>query len=101
MKKTVFITGAVTNTGFGVAEKFASEGYNVFITSRQEEKVNEAVEKLRAKYPDVLISGYELNAVKPDNTVDEARIKEIFSDLDKRGVTVDYLVLNAANLGIR
>lgn len=101
MKKTVFITGAVTNTGFGVAEKFASEGYNVFITSRQGEKVNEAVEKLRAKYPDVLISGYELNAVKPDNTVDEARIKEIFSDLDKRGVTVDCLVLNAANLGIR
>lgn len=34
MEKSVFITGATVNTGLGIAEKFAKEGYNLFLGSR-------------------------------------------------------------------
>lgn len=99
--KTVLITGATVNTGFGVAQKFASEGWNVVITSRGQSGLDEAVAKLRAAFPDNRIEGYALELVLPDNNVNEARIAEIFADLDAKGLFVDCLVLNAANLGIR
>ena len=99
--KTAFITGATVNTGYGVAQKFASEGWNVIITSRSQSSVDEAVAKLRAEYPAVEINGYGLELVLSDNTVNETRIHEIFDELDAKGVFVDCLVLNAANLGIR
>lgn len=99
--KTALITGATVNTGFGIAEKFASEGWNVVITSRKEENVQEAAERLRNKLPSVQVFPYALELVTEKNEVNEARMREIFSDLDQRGVFVDCLVLNAANLGIR
>ncbi len=99
--KTVFITGATVNTGYGIAQKFASEGWNVIITSRGQAGVDEAAAKLREEFPAVEITGYALELVLPDNTVNEARIHEIFGELDAKGVFVDCLVLNAANLGIR
>ena len=34
MNKAVFITGAQSGTGFGIAKYFAKNGYDVFITSR-------------------------------------------------------------------
>ena len=35
MNKAVFITGAQMGTGYAIAERFAKEGYDVFITSRR------------------------------------------------------------------
>ena len=37
MKKSVFITGATNGTGYAIAERFAKEGYDVFIGSRSAE----------------------------------------------------------------
>ena len=34
MRKSVFITGGVKNSGAGITEKFAREGWDVFIGSR-------------------------------------------------------------------
>lgn len=99
--KTAFITGATVNTGYGVAQKFASEGWNVIITSRGQSGLDDAVAKLREEFPRARIEGYALELVLPDNSVNEARIAEIFADLDAKGLFVDCLVLNAANLGIR
>ena len=99
--KTAFITGATVNTGYGVAQKFASEGWNVIITSRGQSGLDDAVAKLREEFPKARIEGYALELVLSDNTVNEARIAEIFSDIDAKGLFVDCLVLNAANLGIR
>ncbi|MBQ9801943.1 MAG: SDR family oxidoreductase [Clostridia bacterium] len=101
MNKCVLITGATVNTGYGVAEKFASEGYDVVITSRGEESKERAVTALRAAYPAVRVEGYALALVNEDNSINEAGIKDMFADLDGKGMTVDCLVLNAANLGIR
>ena len=95
MKKSVFITGAVVNTGFGVAEKFAKEGYTVFIGSRNQESADEAAKKISEKYG-VFAKGY-----KADSTMSEEELKAIFDDMKAAGYPLDCLVLNAANLGIR
>ena len=95
MKKSVFITGAVVNTGFGIAEKFAKEGYAVFIGSRKQEGADEAAARITEKYG-VYAKGY-----KADSTMSEEELKNIFDDMREEGYLLDCLVLNAANLGIR
>jgi len=34
MNKSVFVTGACYGTGYAIAERFAKEGYNIFISGR-------------------------------------------------------------------
>lgn len=93
--KSVFITGATVNTGFGIAEKFAKEGYHVFIGSRSAESAATAATKISGKYG-VYAKGY-----KADPTMSEEELKTIFDDMKREGYLLDCLVLNAANLGIR
>ena len=95
MKKSVFITGAVVNTGFGIAERFAKEGYAVFIGSRKKEGAEVAAQKITEKYG-VFTKGYEA-----DSAMSEEELKAIFDDMRAEGYLLDCLVLNAANLGIR
>ena len=42
MNKAVFITGAQSGTGYGIAEHFAKQGCDVFITSRVGEEAEKA-----------------------------------------------------------
>lgn len=95
MKKSVLITGAVVNTGFGIAEKFAKEGYAVFISSRNQESADKAAKLVTEKYG-VFAKGY-----MADSTMSEEKLKAVFDDIKKEGYLLDCLVLNAANLGIR
>ena len=44
MKKSVFVTGATNGTGFAIAERFAREGYDVFIGSRDLARAEEAAD---------------------------------------------------------
>ena len=46
MEKSVFITGATVNTGLGIAEKFAKEGYNLFLGSRNAENAEKTAKEL-------------------------------------------------------
>lgn len=93
--RSVFITGATDGTGFCIAERFAKEGYAVFIGSRRADTAQAAADKIREKYG-VPTKGYGYCA----NVSDEAGIKSIFDDIRARGYLLDTLVLNAANLGI-
>ncbi len=94
MSKSVFITGATVNTGFGIAEKFAKEGYNLFLGSRSAENAKKTATELSEKYG-VFAKGYGMKVFDEDN------VKAIFSDIKNSGYSIDTLVLNAANLGIR
>lgn len=93
MERSVFITGACYGTGFAIAERFAKEKYNVFISGRDFEKAAEAAKKLSEKYG-VFAKGYK--------TVDfdQPEVEKIFEDIKNCGHSVDAIVLNAANLGI-
>ena len=95
MKKSVFVTGAHDGTGFAIACRFASEGYDVFVGSRNKEKAWTASEKIKEKYG-VFSKGYTYQTTE----LDEAEVKGIFDDIRSHGYLLNTLVLNAANLGI-
>lgn len=93
MKKSVFVTGATNGTGFAIASRFAKEGYDVFIGSRNEENAKAAAKKIEEKYG-VFAKGYGMKVF------DEDDVKRIFKDIEDMGYLLDTLVLNAANLGL-
>ncbi len=92
MNKAVFITGAQSGTGYGVAEYFAKQGYDVFITSRSKEEAESSAKRLSDTYG-IFSKGYECNIRC------EQQIIDIFNDIDKTGRFVETLILNAANMG--
>ncbi len=92
MNKAVFITGAQSGTGYGIARLFAKNGWNVFITSRRGEDAKESAKKLSSDY-NIFSKGYECNIGS------EQQIIDIFKDIDSLGYFVETLVLNAANMG--
>lgn len=99
-RKVALVTGACINTGVAIVEKFASEGYDVVFTGRNSERVLSAEKSYREKYPDVEIFGYAIDSLLNERTVDEASLDALFFDLDKKGITVDALILNAADQGL-
>ena len=100
MKKAVLVTGACINTGVAIVEKFASEGIDVIFTGRTEEKVHAVEKQYREKFPKVNILGYHINSLIDERTVDEKSVENMFSDLDKKRIFVETLVLNAADQGL-
>lgn len=98
--KTVLITGACVNTGVAIVEKFASEGYTVVFTGRNSEKVHAAEKAYREKFPETTIIGYHIDSLLDERTVDEESVEKMFAYLDEQGITVDALVLNAADQGL-
>ncbi|MBR4889418.1 MAG: SDR family oxidoreductase [Clostridia bacterium] len=88
----VFITGAQTGTGYGIAEQFAKNGWDVFITSRRGPDAEKAAQKLAETYG-VFARGYECDIRNEQQVID------IFNDIDTTGKFVETIVLNAANMG--
>ncbi len=89
----MFVTAGAKNTGFAIAEKFASEGYDVAVSSRSLEDALAAEKKLSEKYG-VKVKGYSLEVTDTEN------IKEVFSQIKKDFGTLEVFVANAANLGV-
>lgn len=100
MKKTVLVTGACINTGVAIVEKFAREGYDVIFTGRNEESVATAEKQYCEKFPETYIKGYVLRSLTEEDAVDEKAVAELFEKLDKDGIFVESLVLNAADQGL-
>lgn len=92
MEKAVFITGAQTGTGYGIAEHFAKKGWAVFITSRRGAEAENSANRLAEEYG-IFAKGYECNIRNEQQVID------IFNDIDKTGRFVETVILNAANMG--
>lgn len=92
MTNAVFITGAHMGTGYAIAERFAQEGWDVFLTSRRGEQAAAAAEQLAGSYG-IFAKGYECNIRN------EQQIIDIFRDIDQTGRFVHTVILNAADLG--
>jgi len=95
MKRSVFVTGATSGTGYAIAERFAREGFDVFIGSRTFEKSEAAVAALAEKYG-IFAKGYGYQTER----LDEDEVRAIFDDIRSMGYLLDTIVFNAANLGI-
>ena len=91
--KTVFITGATRNTGLATAKRFAKEGYNVAISSRDTASAQAAAQALEKEFP-ITARGYVLNYDSVDS------IQQAFRQLEEDFGRLDVFVANSANLGI-
>lgn len=92
MKQAVFITGAQSGTGYAIAELFAKQSWDVFITSRRGADAEKAAKTLSDTYG-IFAKGYECNIRN------EQQIIDIFHDIDRTGRYVETIILNAANMG--
>ncbi len=91
--KSVLITGASQGTGYAIAQRFAEEGYHVFIIGRDKSRGDAAAQALQQHYG-IVTKAYETTAF------DQQEVSAIFADLENNGYLLDAIVLNAANLGI-
>ncbi len=89
----VFITAGTQNTGLAIAEKFASEGFNVAISSRKLKDAEDKAKFISEKYS-VKAKGYKLELT---NLTD---IKTVFKSIKNDFGGLDTYVANAADLGL-
>ena len=94
------ITGACINTGVAIVEKFLSEGRNVVFTGRNQDGVKKCEAEYKRKFPKANVIGVQINSLIDDKTVDEASATELFDALDRQGIFIETLVLNAADQGM-
>jgi short-subunit dehydrogenase len=85
----IVITGASRGLGFSMAEAFAAEGHDLYLTSRNEVKLYHALESLMARYPDQIVKAKAFDLGTKQGALD-------FGDwVLGMGVEVDILINNA------
>lgn len=93
MNKTVLVTGAVKNSGLGIARKFLSEGWDVVITSRSEGDAQAKAKELTEEFG-TKCYGFGFS---PLHAKEEAPL--LFEKLKKEGIVLTSIICNAADLG--
>ena len=86
--KIIFITGATSGIGEGCARKFASEGANLILNGRNQDKLNELQGELEADF------GIEV-LLLPFDVRDRERAKVAIESLEGKWKSIDVLVNNA------
>lgn len=88
MKKIIFITGATSGIGKASAEKFAKNNYDLIITGRRNDKLEELSEKLKNIYNiEVLILNFDVR--------DKVAVKSVISSMPDKWKKIDVLLNNA------
>ena len=90
IKKIAFITGSTSGIGKATAKIFAKNGYNLILTGRRKERLEEIKQQLEGKY------GIQIITLCFDIR-DNAATKKAF----KSNKTSLYIDLGARNLPIR
>lgn len=86
--KIIFITGATSGIGEGCARKFASEGANLILNGRNQDKLNELKVELETDF------GIEV-LLLPFDVRDRERAKVAIESLEGKWKSIDVLVNNA------
>lgn len=82
------ITGASSGIGFEISKEFARNGYNLFLISKNENKLVKAKERLKQEHNiDILTLAIDLS--EPDS------VKHIFETINKLSISCNYLINNA------
>jgi NAD(P)-dependent dehydrogenase (short-subunit alcohol dehydrogenase family) len=94
LKKAALVTGAVRNSGLGIARKFLQEGVPTFITSRVEEDAVKVAEELTKEFGTPCFGlGFA-----PRNAKEET--DPMFKKIEEKGYYIDSMICNAADLGL-
>ena len=86
-KKTIWITGGSTGIGKALAIKFASKGWNVAISARRAELLNE------------LSNSYENILSFPLDVTDREKCKEVFNEIKNKFEDIDICFFFNRNMG--
>jgi len=90
--KTAFITGANKSIGFETARQLATQGYYVYLGSRDQKNGNEAVAKLKAEGLN------NMECIEIDVT-DNASIQAAYKTVSEKIKALDVLINNAGISG--
>ena len=88
MKKIILITGATSGIGVACAHIFAKNQYDIILTGRRENRLNEIKEKLEEEFQ---IECLTLSFDVRDNT----QVEKAFDSIPKEWRNIDVLVNNA------
>ena len=94
MARTMLVTGATKNTGWAIARRFAADGWNVVLTSRDAASAEKAAANLKAEFPSVDALGVAMDPAKVED------IRAAFAVAKERFGELDAFVSNAAHLGV-
>lgn len=86
-KKIALVTGATSGIGEACARKFAREGYDIIITGRTADKLNQIKEKLGKEGTDVLPLCFDVR--------DRQAAKAAIDSLEGKWQNIDVLINNA------
>lgn len=92
--KTMFVTGATKNTGWAIARRFASQGWNVTVSSREAAAAEAAAAKLKAEFPQAETLGLGMDPAKVED------VRTAFAAIAVRFGRLDAFVNCAAHLGV-
>ncbi len=88
MQKIVLITGATSGIGLSCARKFAENGYNLIITGRRKERLEEIKTEKTRKYPVQVFS-------LPFDVRDKDAVAQAIASLPSEWSKIDVLINNA------
>ena len=86
--RTALVTGASSGIGEAFAELLASEGFDLIITARREERLTAVADRLRRQH------GVSVEVIAADLSKQDASAG-LCAEVGRRGLTVDVLVNNA------
>jgi short-subunit dehydrogenase len=66
----IVITGASRGLGFSMAEAFAVEGHDLYLTARNEVTLYNALESLQSRFPDQIIKAKPFDLISKQGAVD-------------------------------
>ncbi len=87
----IIVTGASRGLGNAIAEKFASEAHQLFLSSRSNELLDKAVNELKKKYPAVKIKS------QAADLSNKQEVEALAEWLMQQQVSFDVLVNNAGS----
>ncbi len=88
-KHTALITGASSGIGYELTRCFARDGHNVIMTAHFEDKLQEAVQRIKAEFPDIQVESIACDLSK-DGAADQ-----LYYQVRQTGLPINFLVNNA------
>jgi short-subunit dehydrogenase len=85
----VIITGASRGLGKAIAEMFAANGYNLYLSSFTDTKLYKTTEELMTRFPGVVIKAKPFDLSKKEQAI------ELGNWILQAGISIDILVNNA------
>ncbi|KYC35112.1 oxidoreductase [Scytonema hofmannii PCC 7110] len=83
--KTALVSGSTAGIGFAIAQGLVQEGASVIITGRSEQRVSQAVDKIKHTNPDAKVSGIAADLAKKEGA------EKVFQKVSSTDILVNNL----------